>query len=115
MVLNGLELNDMILSASQQLLHQQFPSIKGLRSILSPITNLGAWVNNYLQIFHCHTNHWTTASTMKEKFVFTIHYTPLLMTSQRKALPMFLPCQPSSTQYLLFKNKKVQQIAVCLP
>ena len=63
-VLNGLELNDMILNASQQLLHQQFPPIKGLRSTLSPVTNLGAWVNNYLQIFHCRTNHWTTASTI---------------------------------------------------
>ena len=63
-VLNELELNDMILNASQQLLHQQFPPIKGLRSTLSPVTNLGAWVNNYLQIFHCRTNHWTTASTI---------------------------------------------------
>ena len=57
-------LNDMILSASQQLLHQQFPLIKGLHSTLSPVTNLGAWAKNYLQIFHCHTNHWTTASTI---------------------------------------------------
>ena len=87
MVLNGLELNDMILSASQQLLHQQFPPIKGLRSTLSPITNLGAWVNNYLQIFPSHTNHWTTASTIGcHEGEVCVHYTPLLMTSQRKGI-----------------------------
>ena len=39
---NGLELNGMILSVSQQLLHQQFAPIKGLHSALSPVTNLGA-------------------------------------------------------------------------
>ena len=28
------------------------------------------------------------------------------MTSQTKALQMFLPCQPSSTQYLLFQKQE---------
>ena len=104
-VLNGLELNDMILNASQQLLHQQFPPIKGLRSTLSPVTNLGAWVNNYLQ----------TASTIGchegEVCVYNSLYSSVDDITKKS---MFFPCQPSSTQYLLFKNKKVQQIAVCL-
>ena len=52
-IVNGLELNDMHVSFSQKLLGNQFPSIVGLRSPLVPVTEIGCWIANYLQIFHC--------------------------------------------------------------
>ena len=79
----------MILCASQQLLHQQFPLIKGLRSTLSPVTNLGAWVYNYLPILHSHNNHWTTASTTGCHEGEVCIYDSLYTSVDEKSMQMF--------------------------
>ena len=40
-ITKGSELTDMHINFFQQLLRQQFPSIQGLRSSLSPVVNMG--------------------------------------------------------------------------
>lgn len=61
---NGSELTDMHINFFQQLLHQQFPTLEGLRSSLSPVIKIGTWIDKYMQIFHCYGNHWVCASTI---------------------------------------------------
>ena len=56
-IVDGLELTDMHINISQGLLHEQFPLITGLCSLLSPVISIGNWNENYLQIFHCYGNH----------------------------------------------------------
>ena len=63
-IANGSELTDMHINFFQQLLHQQFPTLQGLRSSLSPVANIGSWTDRYMQIFHCYGNHWVCASTV---------------------------------------------------
>ena len=50
-ITKGSEFTDMHINFFQQLLRQQFPSIQGLRSSLSPVVNIGTWVSKYMQIF----------------------------------------------------------------
>ena len=62
-VLLRCKLDDNIIAAAQKLLLSKFSSLNGLRSTLTQ-DHIGVWVNNYVQIFHCHSNHWITVSTI---------------------------------------------------
>lgn len=62
-VLLSRELEDKIIGAAQKLILSKFPSPNGLRSTLLQDC-IGVWVNNYVQIFHCRSNHWITVSTL---------------------------------------------------
>ena len=62
-VLLSHELDDKIIGAAQKLLLSKFPSLNGLRSTLLQ-DHIRVWVNNYVQIFHCRSNHWITVSTI---------------------------------------------------
>jgi len=57
------ELNDKIINASQKILYYQFPSLLGLHSTLVE-EDIGFWTGNYLQILHCCSSHWITASSV---------------------------------------------------
>ena len=63
LLLENHELNDKHINVSQKLLLHQFPSFQGLKSSLVQ-DNIGFWTNNYIQIFHSHSCHWITASTI---------------------------------------------------
>ena len=62
-VLLSCELDDKIIGAAQKLLLHKFPSLNGLRCTLVQ-DDIGVWVNNYVQILHCRSNHWITVSTI---------------------------------------------------
>ena len=59
------ELNDIIINCAQVILHNQFPLINGFFStlVLPTMRPLGQWIENFLQICHCRSNHWITLST----------------------------------------------------
>lgn len=61
-LINGHELNDLHMAASQALLMAKFPNIKGLSSTLAPVS-LDEWNADYIQILHCNGNHWIAVST----------------------------------------------------
>ena len=82
-LMSGSELNDKHINFAQELLRKQFPSLHGLRSSLSPIVNIGVWVDNYVQIFHCFGNHWVCASTVGCA-AGIVHVYDLLYTSVSK-------------------------------
>lgn len=63
LLIDGHELTDLHINASQALIKAKFPSINGLSSTLAP-SSVGGWTANYLQIFHCNGNHWVAVSTM---------------------------------------------------
>ena len=59
----GMELTDNHMNASQMLLKAQFPSIRGLGLTYAP-PRCEKWVENYAQVIHCRSNHWSIASTI---------------------------------------------------
>ncbi len=62
-VVTGLELNDLHIDMYQKLLKIRFPNLKGLSSPLK-LPSVGSWTNNYVQIYHCRSNHWIAVSTL---------------------------------------------------
>ena len=66
LLLTGKELTDMHINTAQKLLLYQFPSYQGLHNTLVR-RHIGFWVNNYIQIWHCHQCHWITVSSIECK------------------------------------------------
>ena len=63
-LVNGLELNDLNVNASQALLKNQYPLVNGFTSTLK-VASLKGWAPNYIQILHCATkHHWVTLTTV---------------------------------------------------
>ncbi len=62
-VVTGLELNDLHIDMYQKLLIAHFPTLKGLSSPLK-LPSMGSWTDNYVQVYHCRSNHWITVSTL---------------------------------------------------
>ena len=62
LLLENHELDDKHINASQKLLLHQFSSFQGLKNSLVQ-DHIGFWASNYIQIFHCRSCHWITAST----------------------------------------------------
>ena len=94
-IVNGLELNDLHMTISQKLLSDRFPSIVGLRTPLVPVTEIGSWIGNYLQIFHCRGNHWITVSTIGcrggEVRVYDTIFTSIDDNTKRSIKTIFSP------------------------
>ena len=69
MILNGEELDDVILNFAQKLLKKQFPSIGGLQNpvLQGKKKRINAKDLLCLQVIHLHQNHWILASTAGEK------------------------------------------------
>ena len=63
LLINGHELHDDHVNASQALLSEQFPYFSGFRCTLMQ-HSFNGWKDNYIQIFHCRGNHWITVSTV---------------------------------------------------
>ena len=62
-LVDGLELNDLHVNASQTLLKSQYPLVNGFISTLK-VASLKGWTQNYIQILHCATkHHWVTLTT----------------------------------------------------
>ena len=62
-LVDGLELNDLHVNASQTLLKNQYPLVNGFTSTLK-VASLKRWTPNYIQILHCATkHHWVTLTT----------------------------------------------------
>ena len=55
-LVDGLELNDLHVNASQTLLKNQYPLVNGFTSTLK-VASLKGWAPNYIQILHCATKH----------------------------------------------------------
>jgi len=62
-VLLSSKLNNKIISAAQKLLFGKFLSLNSLLSILVQ-AHFGVWVNSYVQMFHCCSNHRITVTTV---------------------------------------------------
>ena len=63
-LVDGLELNDLHVNASQTLLKKQHPLVNGFTSTLK-VASLNGWTPNYIQILHCATkHHWVTLTTL---------------------------------------------------
>ena len=63
--IQGEKLTDKHMTASQNLLKEQFTSIEGLCTT-SKVTRCAytTWIPNYLQIFHTRGDHWITLTTI---------------------------------------------------
>ncbi len=121
-ITKGLELDDKHIDFSQELLHQQFPSMQGLRSSLTPIANIGFWVDNYLQIFHCYGNHWVCATTIGcangVVHVYDSLYTSVCESTRDSIKNIFSPRRiecivPSIQKQIGIKDCGLYAIAIC--
>lgn len=67
-ILNGEELDDMIINFAQKLLKKQFPHIDGLQNtVLQTKSQVNSSKQNQLQVIHSHKNHWIVASTVHDE------------------------------------------------
>lgn len=65
------KLNDTIINCAQGVLQKQFPLINGFYSTLTLSTMkppANQWIENFVQICHCRSNHWITLSTIGCQF-----------------------------------------------
>lgn len=62
-ITKGAELHDLHIEMYQKLLKIQFPNLMGLSSSLK-VLPMGSWTDNYVQVYHCRSNHWITVSTL---------------------------------------------------
>ena len=88
----GVELSDLQINVTQNLLKARFPQLNGLRSTLLQNNSSSLLavdeVKNELQIVHCKArHHWIVATTVK--CLLLISYTVPWMTRQRRP---FLSC-----------------------
>ena len=85
LLLENHKLNDKHIKVLQQLLLHQFSSFQGLKSTLVPVKDsIGFWMNHYIQIFHMHSCHWITASTIGCQPDTMMFYTQMLMMLPNK-------------------------------
>ena len=92
LLLSGKELKDVHINVAQKLLLYQFPTHQGLHNTLLQQC-IGFWVNNYIQILHCHQCHWITVSTIGckdgEVNVYDSLYSDLDEVTKRKLMRVF--------------------------
>ena len=62
-VIRGSQLHDKHIELHQWMLKHRFTFLSGLSSTLKVVA-IGKWTENYVQVFHCRSNHWITASTV---------------------------------------------------
>ena len=92
-VIEGLELHDMHINVYQMLLKKRFQLLNGLSTL--NVAAIGKWVENYIQVYHCRSNHWITVSTMGckdgEVSVYDSLYTELDSVTKNNIEKMFDP------------------------